>query len=108
MRQDHGLEDRGGRPRRRGARPSVWEGRSSLYFPHLRFFNPVTAKSKRYPASTRRKAVNRPYLTITFPFICGCKAQKYSYTPGVPNVKLNFCSVSITFERKVLSLATTL
>jgi len=28
------------------------------------------------------------------PVICGCKEQKYSYVPGVVNVKVNLSSVS--------------
>src|SRR6266516_4586655 len=41
------------------------------------------------------------------PIMCGCNEQKYSYVPGVVNVKENLSPVSSAFDLNSLSLEAT-
>src|SRR6476620_147901 len=45
--------------------------------------------------------------TTTVPVMCGCRVQKYSYAPGVVNVKEKLSAVSSVFDLKSFELETT-
>src|SRR6516165_3304729 len=61
------------------------------------------------PSVQHHRAVAPPVVASTTmaPVICGCREQKYSYSPGVVNVNENLSFVSSAFDLKTFLLEVT-